>query len=144
MNAAASLPAASKIQTIKITIKRVEGPVALCNRPTEFTGADCWEQANEWLLTMSPTFPASGGYDKHDFTIEWADGETYFGRLDCKAETCKEPDLDVAQHVRDAVEFIAGTYRPAWMNDKQWDACCERNELQHDEALSFLATYQIG
>ena len=136
--------AAAKIQAVKISIKRAEGPRALCRRLVEFVGADCWEQANEWLLAMSPTFPASGGYDKHDFTIEWANGETYFGRLDCKAESCDENDLDVAAHIRSEVEFVAGTYRPAWMNDRQWSDCCDRNELQRPEALSFLAAYQIG
>lgn len=131
--------AVAKIQAVKIVITRIEGPNVLCDRPTEFVGADCWEQANAWLLAMAPTFPASG-YDKHDFTIEWANGETYFGRLDCEASN----DLDVAGHVRRMAEFIAGLHRPAWMNDRQWSDCCDRNELHRPEALSFLATYQIG
>ncbi len=135
--------APAKIQAVKISIKRAEGPRALCHRAMEFVGDDCWEQANEWLLAMSPTFPSSG-YDKHDFTITWANGETYFGRLDCKTEGCDGNDLDVADHVRSEAEFIAGLHRPAWMNDRQWSDCCARNELHRPEALSFLATYQIG
>jgi hypothetical protein len=101
-----TMNAAAKIPAVKITITRAEGPSVLCGRPTEFVGHDCWLQANDWLEAMSPTFPASGGYDKHDFTVEWADGEVFTGRLDCKSATCEGADLDVAAHVFEFFAFL--------------------------------------
>lgn len=53
-------------------------------------------------------------------------------------------NLDVARHVRTEAEFVAGTYRPAWMTDGQWELCCSRHACKRDEAISFLGAYQIG
>ena len=50
----------------------------------------------------------------HDLLVTFADGETYKGRLDCKADGS---DTDPAQHIRDAVAFMAGNRCPA-----HWDA----------------------
>jgi hypothetical protein len=98
----------AKIPAIRITITRAEGPRELCRKPHAFEGPRCWVAARAWLMGQSETFPASGGYDKHDFVVEFADGETvYKGRLDCKASDQDNADLDVAAHVRGELEYWA-------------------------------------
>lgn len=117
MNAVALIPAT------KICIIRSEGPTELCNKPMLFTGPRCWTAARAWLFGQSETFPANGCYDKHDFTVEFADGERYSGTLDCKASDCDYADLDVAQHVRTALIYMSSAGR--------------------EEADTFLRTYEI-
>lgn len=88
-----------------VIIERAEGPNALCGKVHTF--ASCAE-ASAWLLSQSNTFPAKGGYDKHDFTVTFEDGETYSGRLDCKAFECKDNDLDVYGHMLDLARWMSG------------------------------------
>jgi len=88
-----------------ITITRAEGPNRLCGKPHVF---DSYAAASTWLLSQSNTFPASGGYDKHDFTVIFEDGETYSGRLDCKAYSCPDNDLDVYKHMLDLARWMSG------------------------------------
>jgi len=102
---------AAKIPAVRITITRAEGPRDLCRKPHTFEGSRCWVAARAWLMGQSETFPASGGYDKHDFTVEFADGETYKGRLDCKASDQDNADLDPAAHVRDVLEEMVSDGR---------------------------------
>lgn len=89
-----------------ITITRAEGP-RYCNMsPVQFTNFD---DARKWLIVQP--FPKNGSYDKTDFTIEWEDGETYDGRLDCKHITCRGNDLDIQQHVIEYSKYCAGMTR---------------------------------
>jgi hypothetical protein len=81
----------------EITITRAEGPCALCDKPKYF---DSFQSAKSYLIGRSSSFPSTGGYDKHDFKIVFVDGEEYSGRLDCKAYSCPDNDLDVFEHVR--------------------------------------------
>ncbi len=141
MNAAAQITA--KIPAVKITITRAEGPTELCRKPKMFEGPRCWTAANAWLMGQSETFPAQGGYDKHDFVVEFENGETYEGRLDCKASDCDDPDLNVAKHMRDFIEFMAGIRRPAWMNDAQWARALAQYADERGSAGMYLNTYAI-
>ena len=101
----------TKIPAVRITITRAEGPSDLCHKPHTFEGARCWVAARAWLMGQSEPFPASGGYDKHDFKVEFADGETYEGRLDCKASDQDNADLDPAAHVRDVLAWMVSEGR---------------------------------
>jgi hypothetical protein len=85
---------ATKTPAIAIAITRAEGPVRLCRTRTFKT----WKNAAAALLAAAATYPASGGYDKHDLVVTFADGETYKGRLDCKAKL----DARLAEEVRSA------------------------------------------
>jgi hypothetical protein len=143
MNTAKKTTAPTKIPAVRIAITRAEGPHDLCGKPMLFEGPRCWAAARAWLFGQSETFPAEGGYDKHDFTVEFVDGEKYSGRLDCKASDCDDPDLDVAQHMREFLEFMAGTRRPAWMNDKQWAQTLAQNADNRPAAIKYLNTYAI-
>jgi hypothetical protein len=134
---------ATKIAAVRIWIIRAEGPHDLCGESKVFEGVRCWTAANAWLSGQSETFPAAGGYDKHDFVVEFADGEKYSGRLDCKASDCDDSDLNVAEHVRGFVEFMAGIRRPAWMNDAQWARALDQHAEDRPAAIEYLATYAI-
>jgi hypothetical protein len=136
MNTAAQIPAVS------ITINRAEGPHDLCRKPMTFTGDDCWLDAHAWLFSQGKTFPTSG-YDKHDFKVVFADGEEYEGRLDCKAPSCEDPDLNVARHMREFIEFYAGVRRPVHFTDEQWTRHMDRTAEDRPNYVAFLAEYAI-
>jgi len=126
----------------QITITRAEGPTALCGTPHTFEGPDCWTAARQHLFRQSTTFPAEGGYDKHDFVVTFTDGNTYEGRLDCKHASCGDPDLNVANHVRGYQEFYAGTRCPAYMSQERYDEFLSQNG-HSQEAEDFLANYEV-
>ena len=136
-NATAQTATASKIHAVAIAITRAEGPARLCRTRTFKT----WKNASAALLAACHTYPEGGCYDKHDLVVTFADGETYKGRLDCKANG---DDCDVAVHVREYVEFLAGARRPDHMTPEQYSAILRDDLAGAAEALAFLATYQIG
>ena len=128
---------ASKIPASSIAITRAEGPARLCKTRVFKT----WKNASAALLAAAHTYPEGGCYDKHDLVVTFADGETYSGRLDCKRDG---GDCDVALHVREYVEFLAGARKPDHMSEEQYLEHMRRDPNQMGEALAFLATYQIG
>ena len=134
MNAAATV---QKIPAVRVTVTRAEGPAALCK--TRWFGS--FANATAALLKGAHTYPKTGGYDKHDLEVRFADGEIYKGRLDCKADGS---DCDVARHVREALEFYAGARKPAHMTDEQYSVYLRREPAEVAEALAFLATYEVA
>ena len=134
---AAQTATATKIAASTIAITRAEGPARLCKTRVFKT----WKNASAALLAAAHTYPEGGCYDKHDLVVTFADGETYSGRLDCKRDG---GDCDVALHVREYVEFLAGARKPDHMSEEQYLEHMRRDPNQMGEALAFLATYQIG
>jgi hypothetical protein len=102
----------------KITITRAEGPTVLCGKLKEFTS---FLDANTWLLSQDETFPKHGGYDKHDFKVEFEDGEIYEGRLDCKHHSCKNNDLDIKEHIASFVLWMSGRHPNPWCGKEKYD-----------------------
>lgn len=134
----------AKLKAVRITIDRAEGPCALCTGPKTFRGSEVWIQARDYLHGQAHTFPANGGYDKHDFEIEWEDGRKYEGRLDCQSATKSDPDLDVALHVKRHLEFYAGLWCPSHMTKEQYEDYLNRMKVERSDAQAFLGHYQIG
>jgi len=130
-------------EAIKITITRAEGPTALCGKPTAFEGPGCWEASRRWLFRQSTTYPAQGGYDKHDFSVTFADGYVYEGRLDCKHHTCDGADLNVAAHVRGFLRCYAGDRRPFHMTPERYEAFLARQPEVVADCKDTLARYEI-
>jgi len=88
---------------MSVTITRAEGPTKLVGVPMTFPST---ATASQYLRGQSQTFPGPGhGYDKHDFAVAFRSGDTYKGRLDVKAKTARDNDLDVAQHMRAFMRF---------------------------------------
>ena len=105
-----------KFKVISVEVTREEGRGELCGIKKVFPSI---EEANDWLVSQSNTFPADGGYDKHKFVISFnKENEEYEGRLDCKALECENNNLDIRKHVLDALNTYACITRPAWMNDE--------------------------
>lgn len=107
----------SKIKVQSITITRIEGPLHLCDKPKTFRN---YNAAHSWLLSYSHTFPKTGGYNKHDFSITFEDESVYSGRLDCKHLSCKDNDLDIQEHIRSMAEWHSGQAKDPWCGAEKY------------------------
>lgn len=130
-------------EATQITVTRAEGPTSLCGKPRTFDGPGCWTAAREWLFRQSPGFPAYGGYDKHEFSVTFADGYIYEGRLDCKHPTCSDPDLNVAGHVRSFLLHYAGERCPVHTTPERYEAFLARRPDVVADCKDTLARYAI-
>lgn len=101
-----------KIEVKRVTITRAEGLISECDRPETFLGRDAIYRASRRLGEWARNAPDGGGYDKCDFKIEWADGETYEGRADITREHWRCASYDLTTHVRDFLSFIGGLWAP--------------------------------
>src|SRR5690554_59330 len=120
------------IPVVSVTITRAERPTALCGKPRTFSS---FEQASAWLWSQAGTLPKTGGYDKHDFLVTWADGETYSGQLACRAPgTPSDPDLDVRQHILNFARFFGGLQCPPHLSQAQYEEYLDREERAYPGA----------
>lgn len=102
-----------------------------------------WIGAGLQLRAWSEHAPATGGYDKTDFTVTWADGQTYQGRYDLKRHSV-EP-VDLGGHMREFLTFYAGRKRPDHLTEKQYQAALEAAGMATViGANEFLERYEIG
>ena len=85
-----------------------------------------WADAEGAVVLMATVAP-DRGYDKAAFCIEWADGERYEGRLEItrSMSTLAAP---LSSHVRRALEFTAGRWRPGEMTAEQQRAFLDEGE----------------
>jgi hypothetical protein len=134
-----------KQRIAKVELNRVEGPAAAC-RAVTFNGPNAMSQAQTYLGAWSDTAPAKDeGYDKVDFTVTYADGETYKGRYDLVSTGLNDSGETLRQQMWNFLRFIAGLSRPAWMNDTQWNQARRRYEDNGSaqEAGKFLETHEV-
>ena len=131
--------APARIRAIKFELNRAEGPSAECGPAEPVT---TWMDADNILRKWSLTAPEFGGYDKCDFTITYADGETYTGRYDLKRHDIGFPEL-LARHIRGFVEFCAGLHCPSHMTTEQYREYLSDNNSTA-EYQDFLNRYEIG
>ena len=131
------------IEVKEITIKRGEGPSHLCRITKTYHS---YHEANIGLIRSSPTLPSEGGYDKHNFTVEFEDGYKYEGRLDCKAVKCRDNDLDVARHIRETQMWYAGKVEYPHCGKERYEEMIAdyREQGWVQEAEDFLAKYDCG
>jgi hypothetical protein len=85
-----------------------------------------WSEAEDAIHAMAKVAPEHG-YDKTGFRIEWADGERYEVRLDIARVVVQIP-CPLAGHVRRALEFTSGRWRPANMTDERQREFLAKNE----------------
>ena len=85
----------------EILIRRLEGPANLCDKDKVFLS---YEEAKNWLISQSYSFPLAGGYHKHHCLVTWKDGSTFRCVLNCKNLECPNNDLDVRLHVANFFE----------------------------------------
>ena len=126
-----------KATITNVIIDRAEGTSDLCGEQT----FPCIELAQAFLQSRSETYPKRGGYDKHDVTIHFSDGETMQIRMDCQHPSCNHPDLDILQHIQTFLKFYAGLYRPAHLTEEQYQRAIAGHQ---DDYLAFLAQHDVG
>jgi len=85
-----------------------------------------WADAEAAAILMATVAP-DRGYDKAAFCIEWADGERYEGRLEI-TRSMSVVASPLSSHVRRALEFTAGRWRPGHMTDEQQRAFLAEGE----------------
>ncbi len=134
----------NRILVSTITITRAEGLVEECDKPET---VHSWEAADRLLLDWSVTAPKNGGYDKCDFELVFADGETYSGRYDLMHHSKEVPHL--AGHVRAHCGTVAGWLKPEWVeSDEEWERIKARqlsmfSAARIEAVRNFLRHYEI-
>jgi hypothetical protein len=120
---------------------------------TEFSGQSAfnrpistWSETEGAIHAMARVAPEHG-YDKTGFRVEWADGEIYEVLLDI-ARVVVEVPRPFAGHVRRALEFTSGRWRPANMTeDRQREFLAENGRLRPGGAAwagKLLDGYELG
>lgn len=132
----------SRIAAVSIIFDRAEGPIALCTAH-EFTGPDCWRNVEQHALMEAGCAPASGGYDKCDITIRFADGFEYRTRYDMVHRSLSSFE-GVARYVWREWAFYAGTWIPSHMTREQWERYVATFEIDPAAWADRLRRYQLG
>jgi hypothetical protein len=105
-----------------------------------------WPEAEDAIHAMAKVAPEYG-YDKTGFRVEWADGEIYEVRLDI-ARVVVEIPCPLASHVRRALEFTSGRWRPANMTEERQQSFLAENERLRPGgavwAAKLLDGYELG
>lgn len=102
---------------LAITLTRAEGMEDECGQPVTVASFDA---ANAVLQDWSKTAPATGGYDKCDFSVIWPDGSDYEGCYDLKHRSIQPASLTA--HMVDQAEYMTGQHCPVHMGGKQFRA----------------------
>jgi len=142
ISAQQSEQATEKIPVMEITIVRLEGPSYLCDIENKTYS---FKEANELLKEMSKKAPRTVGYDKTNFSIVFADGEKYEGRIDLMHYTIEKNsrEQNVEQHIHDHLSFYNGTLKPEHMSQQSYDDFLAKNtnEQGRQEINEFLEKY---
>jgi hypothetical protein len=105
-----------------------------------------WSEAEDAIHAMAAVAPEYG-YDKTRFRVEWADGEVYEVRLDIARVVVGIP-CPLAGHVRRALEFTSGRWRPANMTEERQQSFLAENERLHPGGAAWagkiLDGYELG
>lgn len=152
-----------RIAPVEIILTRAEGPTAECGsvkftdtvisyRKTdaeEWTpvvidralGVSLWQRADAQLRSWSFTAPSTGGYDKCDFKVTFADGEMYEGRYDLK----RGDGASIGGHIQEFCRFNAGLARPTHLTQQQYKRFLDTCDSAEVEAFKgFLLKYDLG
>ena len=105
-----------------------------------------WPDAEAAVILMAAVAP-DRGCDKASFSIEWSDGERYEGSLEITRSMSVVP-APLSSHVRRALEFAAGRWRPGEMTEGQQRAFLAEGEVfspgRAAWASRILDNYELG
>jgi hypothetical protein len=107
----------------KVYLRRAEGPSYQCRDWTFDNILDAHTQ----LCSNTRTAPKDGTYDKHDFTVIWADGHEYEGRYDLEGT---EISPSLTAEIRNLMTWLR--------DDPEF-----RGTRYHESARIFLETYDV-
>lgn len=105
------------VKVTKVWLRRAEGPNWDLGQYTVGTLEEADAILRRWALTAPEE---GGGYDKVDFKVTWADGETYSGRYDMTHKDAHAADL--GGHIRSAMEFYGGLHRSTHLTPEQYES----------------------
>lgn len=131
-----------KVKATCIKLHRAEGRREECIT-VELLNLDgkVWERANKTLIAWSRTVQA--GYDKCDFTVTYADGETYTGRYDL--EPPEKGPADLAAHMRSFLIWYGGRETNPYCGMEKYKAfLAQQSQEDIDACRAFLDSYEIG
>lgn len=131
-------------KAVKITIDRAEGPSNLCG-PKTFEGPNVWAQAQRCIDEICETAPKTGGYDKTDFKVIFADGEEYTGRIDLSHPSYEKRDItNLADHIAQHCHFHLGLWRPSHMSVDQYRDFLAQMRRFHPEIDADLRRFSVN
>lgn len=102
---------AEMVKVTKVTVTRHEGSPEECVS----VEVESLERAGDVLHRMAWTAPYGGGCHKASFRVEWADGESYEGRV----ELTRGLRTDVSGHMKDRLAFYVRC--PRHMTTERWE-----------------------
>lgn len=135
-----------KIKATEIEIARVEGMCDECVTVIiRDSNGDCdlWAASDRILKAWAMSAPATGGYDKCDFTVRFADGETYSGRFDLQHKHMTERDL-LAGHILGLADFYLGNACPGHMQQNDYAAFVANQPEIAESYKAFTSAYAVG
>jgi len=136
-----------KIPVTSVEIERAEGLVEECITVTVNSLAEADAVLSRWAVTAPKR-----GYDKCDFKITFADGETYSGRYDLSFDRTKQDTATLAEHVSRHCSFYSGLYLKTGMPSDmdhmtlaEYTTFLNRHVSEADRAsyAAFLETYDL-
>jgi hypothetical protein len=77
-----------------------------------------------------------------DFTVAFADGDTYSGRFDMKRNLAGEGSLEA--HIQSELKFHAGLYCPSHLTRDKYEDLLRRLGSPPQDYIDFLAKYDLG
>lgn len=118
----------TKKPATSIRLNRAEGcSTSLAHEGVEFIGPNPWSEARAQLQMWAFTAPRDGSVDKTDFTVTYADGETYDGVFGLTFT-----DTDLPGHMRRFLEHLL-EHPDVYGRD-----------VDMDDVTTFLREYEIG
>ena len=128
-----------KIKITKIEIRRGEGSYVEDPNLGKWQTFENVFDADARLREIGKTAPATGGYDKTDVKVTFADGNTYEGRWDVKHPSQVNADLSIQKHIKQHFDYHAGnTARGEEAIKKGWTRPDEKKEAE-----DWLKTYDL-
>jgi hypothetical protein len=133
-----------RIPVVSVWLNRAEGPTRETGQRTVKSLSEADDVIHRWATSA----PLHGqGYDKTDFRVEWADGETYEGRFDMDQnhQVIRNP---LGEQMQDHLLFLSGLRRPSRMNREEYERYLESIKYGEDSenranALRMLTSYEM-
>ena len=120
-----------KLSAMAIIFERAEGLVSECRRE-EFTS---FAEVDAHIRKQAQTAPATGGYDKCDFTVIFQGGEEYSGRFDMQRDHVSGGRF-LQNQISRAFNYYASGKCPNWI--------LEHNPGLKEKAVKALETWDLS
>jgi hypothetical protein len=140
------------IKPKEITLIRATGPLRGASvNVDEPIIVRTYDEADRVIRRIAETAPLEGeGYDKVDIVVAFEDGYVFHGRYDAVREDRSRSEM-LQQHIREHAQFLAGLYRPSWVNkNKDGEEIYLQAMARYEKdgtaqaAREFLAKYDVG